>query len=152
RGLQRFAFVGYDRVDWSTEREAGFRERLSASGCTCTAFRAGTGELFAGAVGGALSGWVRGLPKPIAVFACHDRCAMLIANACAQLRVAVPQEVAIIGVDNDLLHCGFATPGISSIMGSSRRVGYEAAELLDQMMQGKSVPKDSVLVTPAGVA
>ena len=77
---------------------------------------------------------------------------MLLANACAFLRMHVPEEVAILGVDNDLLECGFSVPPISSIMGSARRVGYEAAALLDRLMNGEVVKQTRIQVPPAGVA
>jgi LacI family transcriptional regulator len=152
RGVRRFAFCGYDHSDWSSERETGFREALAENGFNCSSFLGGLGEIFAGAVTGALAGWVRSLPKPIAVFACHDRCAMLLANACAFLKIHVPEEIAILGVDNDLLECGFSTPPISSVMGSARRVGYEASQLLDGLMNGEPLHTARLLVPPAGVA
>jgi LacI family transcriptional regulator len=152
RGLRRFAFCGYDSTDWSEEREAGYRQVLAQAGHACTVFRGGQGEIFSGAITGALAGWVRSLAKPVAIFTCHDRIAMLLANTCAYLRTHIPEEVAILGVDNDLLACGFAAPPISSVMGSARRVGYEAAVLLNDLMNGGKSPPASILVPPAGVA
>ncbi|HEV7300888.1 MAG TPA: DNA-binding transcriptional regulator [Tepidisphaeraceae bacterium] len=152
RGLRRFAFCGYDQTDWSDEREAGFGQVLSARGLEYIPFRGKLGEIFAGAVTGSLAAWVRSLPKPCAIFACHDRAAMLLANACAYLKVHVPEEVAILGVDNDQLECGFAWPPISSILGSARRVGFEGAVLLDELMRGATKPEQSFFVPPAGVA
>jgi LacI family transcriptional regulator len=66
--------------------------------------------------------------------------------------VRVPDDVAILGVDNSVLECGFTTPPLSSIMGSARRVGYESAALLDRLIDGAPPPKEPLLVPPAGIA
>src|SRR5207244_3107623 len=78
--------------------------------------------------------------------------AMLVGNACSLLNLKVPDEVAILGVDNNPLECGFTAPPLSSIMGSARRIGYQAAELLDRLMRGVTIKKRPALVAPAGVA
>ena len=152
RAFKHFAFCGYEGLDWSRQRESGYRDGIAAAGHDCTSFLGVTGEIYAGAVVGALAEWIGPLPKPVAIFAAHDRSAMLLANACAFLRTRVPEDVAILGVDNNLMELGFGSPPLSSIMGSARRVGYEAAVMLDGLMNGGRPPKGPVLVPPAGVA
>lgn len=152
RAFKQFAFCGYESLDWSRQRESGYRDGIAAAGHDCISFLGVMGEIYAGAITGALAEWIRSLPKPIAIFAAHDRAAMLLANVCAYLRTRVPEDVAILGVDNSLLEIGFASPPVSSIMGSARRVGYEAAVILDGLMNGQRAPRGSVLVPPAGVA
>jgi LacI family transcriptional regulator len=151
-GMTHFAFCGYRHQGWSTEREAGFRQALGSSDERYFQLLANDGEIYSGSVTTLLADWVRSLPKPIAILACHDRVAMLLASACQFLRIRVPDEVAILGVDNSMLECSFASPPLSSIMGSARRVGYESAALLNGLIDGKSRPKKPILVPPAGVA
>jgi len=152
RGLRRFAFCGYQGTDWSSERENGFAKTLLAAGHQYSPFLGATGEIYVEAITGVLARWVHSLPKPTAIFACHDRCAMLLANTCALLGIPVPEEAAILGVDDNPLECGFASPPLSSVIGSARRVGYEAAALLDQLMRKRSVTSRRILVPPAGIA
>jgi LacI family transcriptional regulator len=151
-GFRHFAFCGYRHMSWSLEREAGFRAALKVEPGNYSHYGAGEGEIYVGAVSKSLAKWVKALPKPVAIMACHDRVAMLLAFACNLLRLRVPDEVAILGVDNSLLECGFTNPPLSSIMGSARRVGYESAALLDRLIDGKSPPRKPLLVPPAGVA
>ena len=152
RGFTRFAFVGYARTDWSDERLSGFRQVLAAAGRDCATLQADRGELAASAVTGLLADWLAALPKPVALFAVHDRAAVLCANACAYLGLRVPEGVAILGVDNNLVECGFARPALSSVMGSARRIGYEGAALLQRLMDGGDPPGRDLKVPPAGVA
>jgi LacI family transcriptional regulator len=153
RGLRRFAFCGYDRNDWSGERGQGFIDRLATAGHSCTAeFHAGVGQIYVKAIIDDLARWIDSLPKPIAIFACHDRVAMLLAKTCQYLHVPVPEDVAILGVDDDPLEGGFSSPPLSSVIGSARRVGYEAAALLDKMMRGQPIESKVITVPPAGIA
>jgi LacI family transcriptional regulator len=151
-GFSHFAYCGYRHQSWSLEREQGFRAALHIPADHYFNYQAGDGEIFVGTVATSLADWVRKLPRPIAILACHDRVAMLLANACSFLRIRVPDDVAILGVDNSMLECGFTTPPLSSIMGSARRVGYESAALLDRLIDGAPAPKKPLLVPPAGIA
>jgi LacI family transcriptional regulator len=152
-GFRHFAFAGYRGTDWSDERLLGYRQQLRQSGYDAASFEADHGELVARAVTGPITRWLAELPKPVALFAAHDRAAMLCANACTFLQTRVPEDIAILGVDNSLLECGFATPELSSIMGSARRVGYEGAELLHRLMGGTvAAPTREIKVKPGGIA
>jgi LacI family transcriptional regulator len=82
--------------------------------------------------------------------ACHDFAGLLLLQACHRARVAVPDEVAVIGVDNDELLCELSDPPLSSIVPDTFRTGYEAARLLDQWMLGKR-PAGDIQIDPTGV-
>jgi LacI family transcriptional regulator len=152
RGFRNLAFCGYQHLAWSTDRAAAFAEAIARSGKSCQTLFGKPGEIGVASIQTILAGWIARLPKPVGIFACHDRVAMLVANACWHLGLRVPDEVAILGVDNNPSECGFTSPAISSIMGSARRIGYQAAELLERLMRGARVRESPLLVSPAGVA
>jgi LacI family transcriptional regulator len=151
-GFRNLAFCGYRHLAWSTQRADAFRLAIQRSGRNCDVLLGGLGEISTQSVASLLAPWIRRLSKPVAIFACHDRVAMLVGNACSLLNLKVPDEVAILGVDNNPLECGFTAPPLSSVMGSARRIGYQAAELLCSLMRGAKVKNKPILVAPAGVA
>ena len=81
--------------------------------------------------------WLRTLPKPIGLMACNDICGQQILNVCLENAIAVPDEVAVIGVDNDVLVCQMALPSLSSVELDGVGAGYAAAEILDRLMHGR---------------
>ncbi|MEM8971683.1 MAG: substrate-binding domain-containing protein [Pseudomonadota bacterium] len=85
------------------------------------------------------------LPKPIAVFAEYDDRAIEIIEGCDVAGLKVPDQVAVLGVDNDLLRCEFAPVPLSSIDDDQQKQGYEAASLLDQLMDGEQVPEQTLI-------
>lgn len=95
--------------------------------------------------------WLRDLPKPIGIFACHDSLGQEIVDLCHEAGLRVPEEVAVIGVDDDPVRCSLSDPPLSSVAPDSRRVGHMAAELLSQMMAGRPVGPGLRTVAPLGV-
>jgi LacI family transcriptional regulator len=91
------------------------------------------------------------LPKPLGVFACYDICGQQVLDACRSVGLAVPDEVAVLGVDNDELLCELSSPGLSSVIPDTHRTGYEAAALLARMMQGERLEAFELRITPLGV-
>ncbi len=91
------------------------------------------------------------LPKPLAVTAENDDLAAEVIFACQEERLLVPEQVAVLGVMNDELRCNFTTVPLSSIDDNAEAMGFTAAELLDQLMAGKKIPKGPALVPPIGV-
>lgn len=152
RGFRTFAFLGYGDLPWSNERREAYSDALREAGHCCDHVAMQPGFIHANTVHSTLAEWVRALPKPIAVFACHDRAAMLLGRACDYLHVEVPEAVAILGVDNNPVDCMLTTPSISSVMGSARRIGYQGSLMLDRLMRGERLSSEPVHVAPAGVA
>jgi LacI family transcriptional regulator len=155
RGLRHFAFVGHPHQGFSQRREAGFRRRVAAAGFrpSCyyeprTAFDP-RGRLWA--LDDAVRRWVGSLPRPVGVFTCNDVWGVQISEVCRQANLNVPEEVAIVGVDNDDLLCELARPSLSSVAIPSEQVGYRAAALLDGLLRGKPAPRRPVLLPPRGV-
>jgi LacI family transcriptional regulator len=95
--------------------------------------------------------WLNGLPKPIGVMACNDARALHLLDACHQARILVPEEVAVIGVDNEEIFCELCNPALSSVAPDAERIGYQAAELLDKLMSGQPPPSARILIDPIRV-
>lgn len=98
-----------------------------------------------------LARWVRGLPKPVGIMACNDDRGLEVLDACRRVGVIVPDEAAVLGVDNDQYLCEMATPALSSIALNLERIGYEAAILLERLMSGCAPPTSPKEIGPRGV-
>jgi len=83
--------------------------------------------------------------------ACNDARALDLLNACHRTGVLVPEEVAVVGVDNEEIFCELCNPALSSVAPDAERIGYQAAGLLDQLMSGQSPPSRRILIDPLGV-
>jgi LacI family transcriptional regulator len=152
RGFKHFGFCGDARFNWSVWREKSFCARVEASGNTVHRYPAATAAGDLAAQIGDLRRWLRDLPKPIGIMASYDIRGQQVLDACRSAGLAVPAEVAVIGVDNDELLCDLASPPLSSVIPNAHRAGYEAAALLDRMMRGKKVLPVARLIAPLGVA
>ncbi|MBQ2629482.1 MAG: substrate-binding domain-containing protein [Kiritimatiellae bacterium] len=153
--LGRFASYGFVhgaiRYPWSIKREEGFRSALP---------RKASLFVFPGEEGGAaandptslvishdeLGRWVEGLPKPAAVFGANDLFASEVITVCERLGLKVPQQVSVVGCDNDPLVWRNAHPPLSSFQLPFREVGYRAAQTLDRLLHGKNPPQRTVRV------
>jgi len=96
--------------------------------------------------------WLKTLPLPAGVFAVHDYRALIVLSACREIGLRVPEDIAVIGSDNDLMVCEFSTPTLTSVCVNAYRMGFESARLLHQLMQGKVPLPDPVLIDPSEVA
>jgi LacI family transcriptional regulator len=95
--------------------------------------------------------WIAGLPKPVGILAANDDRGLQVLDGCRRTEIAVPDQVAVLGVDNDEYLCSLSLPPLSSIDVNSEETGYRAAALLDRMMDGKRPPKRLPEIAPAGV-
>ena len=152
RGFKHFAFCGDARFQWSIWREQYFAQRLREAGHDCRTHSGWSGAGDPAAERRALVAWLRALPKPVGVLACYDIRGQQVLDACRQAGLAVPDEVAVLGVDNDELLCELAAPPLSSVIPNTHRTGYEAAALLDRMMSGEEVAAEPHLIPPLGIA
>lgn len=156
RGFTCLAFVGYPSFEWSRRRWAGFEASVRAAGYRCEQFANshpvtwGHQQAEWEAEVDDLARWVREYPKPLGLMACNDYRGIQVLHACRRANVAIPEEVAVIGVDNEVLACELAYPPLSSVVPDCRRIGYEAALMLDCMMNGEphAVRKD---IPPLGL-
>ena len=88
-----------------------------------------------------IAGWIRDLPKPLGLMACNDVRGQQVLNACRSVDVAVPEEAAVVGVDNEEVLCELCDPPLSSVAPNPERIGYEAAELLDRSDDRRRGPR-----------
>jgi LacI family transcriptional regulator len=95
--------------------------------------------------------WLTSLPKPVGIFACYDACGQQLLQICRYFDFKVPEDIAVIGVDNDELLCELATPSMSSVIPNSFRTGVCAAEILDRMMGGEILAGRKSSIEPLGV-
>lgn len=95
--------------------------------------------------------WVRGLPKPAAILACHDDRALQVLDACRRVGVLVPEQAAVLSVDNAPYLCELAIPQLSSIDDNPQEIGYRAAALLDELMDSRPAPAEAIHISPRGV-
>jgi LacI family transcriptional regulator len=86
-----------------------------------------------------LSSWLKKLPKPVGLLACNDIRGQQVINACRESGIRIPEEVAVIGVDNDEIICRLSFPTLSSIQPDVDKIGHLAAELLSKQLKGKKV-------------
>ena len=156
RHYTRFAFVGdtHSETYWSREREQTFRKVLQEAGhhfChvygPCTAAE----QLDWAVERPRMEAWLKALPQPIALFAPNDRRGKQVLDACMDAGLSVPDEVAVLGVDNDEWICEAAVPTLSSIRCAPHQAGYQIAEHLDRLMRGERLPKREYLVFPTSV-
>ena len=155
RGIRHFAFVGHPHQDYSLRRETAFRRCIESAGFQVHCYHEPRSRFDPrGRVWGfeeKLLRWLKALPKPAGVFACNDIWGVQLSEACRQARLRVPEEVAMVGVDNDDLLCELARPSLSSVEVPAEDVGRQAAALLDEMLQGRAVAPHPVLLPPKGV-
>lgn len=151
RGFKHFAFCGDARFKWSEWRAQHFAARIRAAGYTLHGFSGDSGGDVA-AHARALRAWVDALPKPVGIMAAYDIRGQQVLDACRSASLAVPSDVAVIGVDNDALLCDLASPPLTSVIPNAHRAGYEAAALLEKLMAGRKVPATAHLIPPLGVA
>ena len=154
RGYRHFAFVGEtNQWYWSAERRRGFEETLAKSGFDCAAYdsftererRSWTAER------PRMERFLLALPRPTAIFAAMDGRARHVVNLCADIGLRVPEDIAVLGVDNDPLLCESTVPPLSSIRTGGYRRGQTAAAMLDDLMHGRPVRERSVVQEPISV-
>ncbi len=156
RGLRDFAFVG-EPVGfhiYDDERSDAFVRIIEKSGGSCHVFHhpaRARGSIRWENEQRQLANWLARLPKPIGVLAVHDDRGLQVLEACRTLDIAVPDDVAVVGIDNDEFLCNLAIPSLSSIDPNSERVGYEAAILLDRMVDQRAQFTQSQFFPPVGV-
>lgn len=154
RGFRNLAFCGLTEYRWSVWRGEHFERLAREAGCECSVHMSGPrgGRAADWAVEQReLGQWVQRLPKPVGVLTCFDVYGRQLLDACRRIGVRVPDDVAVVGVDNDTVLCELAEPALSSVAPDTHRTGYVAAELLDRLMHGQRVPPTVHLIPPVGL-
>jgi len=153
KGFRNFAFCGFDNYDWSKNRQLYFNRFNKRSG-----FKTYNYILPRNIKKNNwddeqqhICKWLKDLPKPIGIFACNDDRGQHILEVCKLINLKVPEDVAVIGVDNDPMICDIGDPPLTSIALNVESAGYEAAKLLDQLIDKNKVGIRKITVTPSHI-
>lgn len=149
RRYKNFAFYGNKDVVWSRERAEGFRREIEKNGGNYYYFESENlnGEQWSSAHI-QLDEWLFSLPKPIALFACDDSFALQLSEICKINNIKIPEEISLLGVDNDELICNLSDPPISSIMTDVEKGGYEVGRLIDRFIKGEKKEPFDIIIKP----
>jgi LacI family transcriptional regulator len=147
RGYRNFAFCGNPRFEWSAWRQNLFTERLVTERASIEMFqfRNESTEI------PRLCSWLKSLLKPVALFACNDLCGRHVIEACDQIGLKVPDEVAVLGVDDDDILCTLCRPQLSSVVPDTEGIGYLAAKTMHALIRGEKLSDSPRLVRPLSV-
>ncbi len=154
-GLKDFAYCGLPptRVNvWSAARARSFTERLADQGYSCNVFR----SRFSSTrnwqrLQQELVDWLTMLPKPLGLMACNDARARHVLEGCQAAGISVPDDVAVIGVDNDDIMCELVVPPLTSVEQGAFHLGHDAAAMLHSLMAGKKPERVRYRVAPVGI-
>ena len=136
-GFSEYAFVGnLQPRDWSERRREVFAKAISDAGRNLSVFQFKAVEDFV-AFREKLKSWLVALPRPCGLLAANDATADIVLHILRSLRIKVPEDIAVVGIDNDPLICENTTPTLTSIELDFERSGYLAAEMLDARMKGR---------------
>jgi len=152
-GLRHFAYCGFGDWWWSRRRRDRFCEAVSQAGFKAEIYRLSSprSEQTWDKELPRIIDWLRHLPKPVGIMACNDDRGELVIDACKMDGLKVPDEVAVVGVDNDTLICDLCSPPLSSVAENLQRIGYEAAETLDRMIKGVEEGRPTLCIRPTHV-
>lgn len=154
RGFRDLAYCGDSHFNWSVWRREYFVGIVEQAGRACHVYEssaAGTSESSWDLEQRRMTRWIEDLPRPVGIMACYDIRAQQLLDICRDLNIAVPEEIAVIGVDDDRLLCDLCEPPLSSVIPDTHRTGFIAASLLDKQMAGEAVEPEAVLIPPVGV-
>lgn len=147
RGLRSIAYCGFEGANYSTSRQQAAIQLLGEHDLSPNIYNSpaggsqDTGDIEAEGIlhERELAQWLHSLPKPTGLIACNDIRGAQVLSVCRELEIAVPDELAVIGVDDDRLICELTAPPMSSVLPDAIRVGYLAAKLLDELIDGETV-------------
>jgi len=166
RHFKNFAFCGWDGLGFSQSREKAFSEELVQQGFDCEVYRSPRTSI-RHYVGKSvlreklvlpederkIRAWLCRLPKPVAIFCANDMRAWQVNEICRRMALAVPEQVAVLGADNDSIPCLLTSPSLSSVDTNQSEIGFQAAATLGAIFSGKRQLEDrsEVLIRPREV-
>jgi LacI family transcriptional regulator len=155
RGYRHYGFCGFSNQGWARERRSGFVEALRLAGHDCDILEVNyPGDLtpfWDDEQTAVIAAWLKRLPKPAAVMASCDMQALQVIGAASAADLLVPEEVAILGTNNDTIRCELSSPALSSVATNAFQSGYQAAELLTELMAGRKPDDLDRRIEPIGV-
>jgi len=151
-GHRNFAFLGLNNERWSVEREEGYKSQIVAKKQTVRSFyikQRPSDQAVSSDEIESVKTWLNTLPSPVAIMVASDQFAPVLFEACHQLGLAIPENVSIIGVDNDSPYCNLCRPRLSSLQPDHEKVGYLAAKGLATLIDGDETQENLVEVDSA---
>jgi LacI family transcriptional regulator len=152
-GLRHMTTFRFDESPFAIARERAFVDRARAAGVRVAI---GWGSEEAGPVrrdedAPAMIAWLRQLPKPCGIFTCTDGWARTVARYARAAELRIPEDLALIGADNDILECELMAPSLSSVMIPWQEMGKQAAKLVQRVVSGRRIDGERVMVSPIAV-
>ena len=147
RGFKNFAYYGIAETIWSRERYQGYKERVKENDLSFFEYleneKSKERRVFNLDM---LAKWLKSLPKPIAIFTCDDQYALYISETCKIHDISIPNEISLLGVDNDNLFCNISNPPLSSILLDVEYGGYLAAKTISQLVKKEITQPEDIIV------
>ena len=153
KGLKNFAYCGLDDFAWSRERGLHYSLCISKAGYKTHIYnpnkkvKINDWEKEQQHV----NTWINTLPKPVGIFACNDDRGQHILEVCKWANLSVPEDVSVLGVDNDPMICDLSDPPLSSIQLNAEAAGYKAAAMMNEMIENKKIAGSQILVSPSHI-
>ena len=147
-GYNNFAYCGFNGIPWSDGRKESFCKRIAQAGFETNVYR--PSKLRAGISWQkekpVMADWLKSLTKPKGLLACNDDRGLQVFEACKLAGLNIPEDMAVLGVDNDEVICDLCSPTLTSIDLNFERAGYDAANLLNELMTGKKISRQHIVV------
>jgi len=152
-GLKNFAYCGYRGFVGFRLRGEGFAKRVAKAGFETNIYKQPDSQAQRDWAKEQLimADWLKSLPKPVGIMTCTDERGENVIEACRIANVYIPEEVAVVGVDNDALICDLTMPPLSSVALNDEKTGFKAAELLEKLMNGQKPKTQSITLAPTHV-
>lgn len=153
KGFKNFAYCGFDNFEWSRERKDFFQKFNDDAGFQTHIYKLPRKikkhdwEIEQRHV----SQWINSLPKPVGIMACNDDRGQHILEVCKLIGLKVPDDVSVIGVDNDPMICELGDPPLTSIALNVESAGYQSAKLLDELLSGGKMKGQQIIVSPTHI-
>ena len=153
RGFRNFGFFGFNEVCWSDERCEGFRREVEAAGYGDSFYAYNLQEIdhLWYYERDRLRDWLQMVPKPIGIMACDDNQGNNLIEACHAAGIRIPEEVSIMGVDNDELLCSLGSTTLSSIFVDIEEGGYRTAELIEKLVANPDARVEDIVLKPVKI-
>ncbi|MEN6386711.1 MAG: DNA-binding transcriptional regulator, partial [Phycisphaerales bacterium] len=152
RGLKHFAYCGLDNY-WSDERGESFQKHIAKAGYEVHFYKqpASKQKRLWELEQVIMTDWLKQLPKPVGLMTCTDDRSQNVAEACKAAGIYIPEEIAIVGVDNDEFICNLSNPPLTSVALNATKAGYEAAEMLHGLMENKKIADPTIIAAATHV-
>lgn len=148
QNFDHYAFIGRKDILWSISRCEGYSEQIRlAKNCDTFVYEVEDFQAEAGNIGA----WLHSLPKPVAILACNDFMARQVTEMCLLENLRIPEDISLLGVDNDEFMCNISSPTLSSIKLNFEKHGYELAEVLFKMVKEQRIWPARIAVEAIGV-